>query len=92
MTTCIPRSSLAPLRSNRWRVTIPRPQITVIRPLTRAERNQKEVLNLSIAGNASHLLELSEPVTVRGLFGIRRVTSKIAFAVDDEKQFLEAAR
>lgn len=72
----------------RWQVTIPLEAIITIRPLTLAGRQKKEGLDLSIAGNAKLLLELNEPVTVKGLFGIKRVTDKIAFAVDDEKAFL----
>lgn len=72
----------------RWRVSIPFNQIRTIRPLTLAERQKKDGLDLSVAGNARLLLELNAPVTVQGLFGMKRVTAKIAFAVDDEKAFL----
>jgi hypothetical protein len=74
----------------RWHVTIPLEAITTLRPLHHTERSKKEVLDLSIAGNPRLLLELKNPVTVRGLFGMKRVTDKIAFAVDDDKAFLEA--
>ena len=76
----------------RWRVSVPRAQIREIRTLTLAERNKKEALDLSVTGNARLLLRTNEPVTVRGLFGIRRVTKTIAFAIDDEAGFLERIR
>lgn len=74
----------------RWRVTIPLEEIITIHPLARAGRKNKEEPDLSVAGNARLLLELKHPVPVRGLFGIQRVTDKFAFALDDEKAFLEA--
>lgn len=73
----------------RWRLSLAFDQIRLIRPLHFQERQNKAILDLSIAGNGKWLIELNQPTTVRGLFGIKRVTEKIAFAVDDEKTFLE---
>lgn len=72
----------------RWRVHIPFRHIAAIRPLHHSERQNKAFLDLSVAKNPRLLLELNEPVPVRGLFGIKRTTDKIAFAVDEEKAFL----
>lgn len=76
----------------RWRVSVPLDRICTIHPLSPTERQKKEGLDLSIAGNARLLLELNTPVTVKGLFGIKRITDKIAFAVDDEKTFLSVLK
>jgi hypothetical protein len=76
----------------RWRVSLSLTQIHTLRALHYSERQNKTMLDCSIAGNPKLLLELHEPVIVRGLFGIKRQTDKIAFAVDDEKAFLETLR
>lgn len=76
----------------RWRVSLPLADIQTVRTLQQRELKNKAILDLSVAGSPKLLLELRDPVRVRGLFGMKRVTRQLALAVDEEQAFIAALK
>ncbi|MEO1438727.1 MAG: hypothetical protein AAFV80_24515, partial [Bacteroidota bacterium] len=64
----------------RWKVNIPIHQIKDILPITRLDKSK--MLDLSLLSNPKYLITLSEPVTVNGLFGIKRTHHQLAIDAD----------
>jgi hypothetical protein len=76
----------------RWNATIVRHDIrrlTLIRDFDKAK--EKETLLCAPANIPNLLLELHEPVTVTGFFGIRRQHARIAFHADDPSGLIREA-
>ena len=62
-------------------------QITELRTVKATEVKVEGALGIQPAGRPSHCLELSEPVSVLGPYGLRRETRRIAFFVDEPGRF-----
>ena len=45
-------------------------------------------MNVAIVGKPELVLNLKEPVTACGLFGVKREVSQIGFRVDDKSDFV----
>ena len=69
----------------RWRVRIPLEHVASAEPTWEADEGE---LDLGMAGAPRVLLVLTEPVTVRGMFGIRQQTDRLVLPVDDREGFV----
>ncbi|MBS1494982.1 MAG: hypothetical protein JST55_15840 [Bacteroidetes bacterium] len=72
------------LRSGmRWRVIIPLDKITSLQSIKNFKDDSKEYLNISAVKQPNALLITNKYVEVKGLYGITKHTTKIAFSIDD---------
>lgn len=74
----------------RWRIDLLRDNIAAIEKFHAREQRGKEYLSLAIFGAPHWVIICKQPVLVRGLFGIKRVVSRIGLTVDDERSFIES--
>lgn len=76
----------------RWSVRVPYALIrAAIQPGAEAEAALKrETLRAVLLGDASVVLELSEPVVAAGPYGITRRVTRVALAPDDRRAFMAA--
>jgi hypothetical protein len=68
----------------RWEVEVPWQNIAGLHTLDWQARAAGEGrLNLAVVGEPSHELVLREPVTVRGVYGLRKSADRLGLALDD---------
>lgn len=70
-----------------WRVTVPRTAIAAWRRIPASEEVDPKALPAFPAGRPSHLLELTEPITAEGPYGLTKTVDSIALFVDDTERF-----
>jgi membrane protein YdbS with pleckstrin-like domain len=70
----------------RWKATIPISNVASIDPGSGPPRNAKGYVRASVLG-ARVVLNLNQPVTIKGLFGMQRIASKIGLSIDDVDLF-----
>lgn len=70
----------------RWKGTIPISNVASVDIGSGPPRNAKGYVRASVLG-ARVVLNLSQPVTVKGLFGMQRTASKIGLSIDDVERF-----
>jgi hypothetical protein len=70
----------------RWRATIPLTEVVAAVEITQTPKTPVKLCLL----DASVLVTLRTPVELRGPFGLRRTTSKLALTIDDPPRFLAA--
>lgn len=75
-----------------WQVVIPYRQISELRTVKATEVKVEDALQAHPAGRPSHCLELSQPVSAQGPYGLHRETRRIAFFVDEPGRFETALR
>lgn len=76
----------------RWNAAIARENIKRLTPIRDFDKaKEKDTLLCAPANVPNLLLELRDPVTVTGFFGIRRQTQRIAFHADDPAGLIRAA-
>jgi hypothetical protein len=75
----------------RWSADIPISEILECQ-LIKNFKKDKTILNAAIIGSPNCLIALKNPMTFKGIYGIRRTISAVAFNVDDEKVFLEVVK
>jgi hypothetical protein len=68
----------------RWSLTIPLVNIASIEELHGAWKKRKDVLKIAILDEPRWLLTLREPMTARGLAGIRKTVTALALRPDDD--------
>lgn len=73
----------------RWRATVPLAEIINIQNFSPREKRTADYLRLTVFGDPRFVIRCKQPVTVQGLFGIKRKVHRIGLAVDDEKLFRE---
>lgn len=73
----------------RWRATVPLAEIINIQNFNPREKRTADYLRLTVFGDPRFVIRCKQPVTVQGLFGIKRKVHRIGLAVDDEKLFRE---
>jgi hypothetical protein len=76
----------------RWNVIIDPKQIISVEKIRNFKKQPGVILNCSLTGNPNIMIELREPVTVYGYYGIKRITGKIVLNIDNEHEFLEEIR
>jgi hypothetical protein len=74
----------------RWRATVRRDAIVAVH--TRPPGTKRQRLDLAPLGGAELWLELAEPVTASGLFGMRRTTRFIGVSPEDVRGFEACVR
>lgn len=72
----------------RWKVHIPRERIAAVH--TKLPPGAGPVLRAALFGASPLWIELTEPVTAEGPYGIERCTRWIAVSVDDRERFRQA--
>jgi hypothetical protein len=70
----------------RWKGTIPISMVESIDAGSGPPRNAKGYVRASVLG-AGVVLKLMEPATLKGLFGMTRIVSKIGLSIDDVDRF-----
>ncbi|HEY7159958.1 MAG TPA: hypothetical protein VH815_01810 [Acidobacteriota bacterium] len=70
----------------RWKATIPISNVAGVDAGSGPPRNAKGYVRASVLG-ARVVLNLNQPVTVKGLFGMQRSASKIGLSIDEVEQF-----
>jgi len=75
----------------RWEVEIPREDVVFAGPPGEAAPGERP-LKLALIGRPDVEIRLSRPVTVRGLYGLRRTSDVVLLQVDDPERFVEAVR
>lgn len=73
----------------RWRATVLLAEIINIQNFNPREKRTADYLRLTVFGDPRFVIRCKQPVTVQGLFGIKRKVHRIGLAVDDEKLFRE---
>jgi hypothetical protein len=73
----------------RWSADIPVSEIIDCQ-LIKNFKKDKIILSAAILGSPNCLIVLKNPITVKGIYGIRRTVPRIAFNVDNEQAFLAA--
>jgi hypothetical protein len=68
----------------RWSLTIPLDNIASIEELHGEWKKRKDVLKIAILDEPRWLLTLREPMTARGLAGIRKTVTALALRPDDD--------
>jgi hypothetical protein len=77
----------------RWNALIDMNNIREVRTIKNYSEAGKELLDCALNGSVPNvLLELHKPVTVTGLYGMRRKPRRIALHVDDAQAFITAIR
>ena len=71
----------------RWRVDVAWTNIASVRRTTARDKLLHGYLNVAVYGEPRFVLQLGEPATAYGLFGIQRRVSHIGLTVDDETLF-----
>jgi hypothetical protein len=69
----------------RWRVIIPFEKISSMQSIKNFKDDSKEYLNISAVKQPNALLITTELIEVKGLYGIIKLTNKIAFSIDNYK-------
>jgi hypothetical protein len=72
----------------RWTVTIPREQIAAIH--RKRPSNSEPYLRASLPGTTPLWIELTEPVTAKGPYGIQKTARWISLNVDDPERLLRS--
>lgn len=73
----------------RWRATIPFSDISAIQKAKPRESKTADDMSFTIFGQPRFVIDLKQPVIVKGLFGIKKKVQRIGLAVDDEREFRE---
>lgn len=73
----------------RWRCDVPWELVEEVAPLPPDAPFDRA---LKLLGSPNVLIELIEPVTLRGIYGIRRTARRIAIAVDEPERFRKLAQ
>ena len=72
----------------RWKVEVPFSQIQNV-SLREADDTSEKFANLSSFGFGNVVLELASPITLRGIYGIKKTTDKIALSIDERSRFVQ---
>ena len=72
----------------RWSLSIPLANIASIEELHGEWKKRKDVLKIAILDEPRWLLTLREPMTARGLAGIRKTVTALALRPDDDDALL----
>jgi len=72
---------------SRWHVDVPLENIKTIETHM-SEEKIEAYLNLSILNETNVYLALKQPITIRGVFGKKKVSDKLALYVDDSSEFI----
>jgi hypothetical protein len=67
----------------RWQAVIPRTQIAAITPISEKLPKKPNILNASLLTQPSQLITLHAPITLTGLYGIKKTVTQITVFFDD---------
>ena len=73
----------------RWTVTVPRDQIVAVH--RKKPSGSEPYVRASLPGTTPLWIELAEPVTAKGPYGIRKRARWISLSVDEPERFLQAS-
>lgn len=73
-----------------WRGIVHLDNIERIRPASARDQKDSSLVSIAPLGQGEQVLILHEPVTVFGLFGMKRVATRIGITVDDKAALLAA--
>lgn len=74
----------------RWSALIPISNIDSVQLIKNYKKDTaQKTLNAALLGNPNCKITLKQPLTVKGIYGIKKTVSSIVFNVDDEKRFIE---
>lgn len=76
----------------RWEALIPWDQVISFRRLNVSEKPGKNAVTLVTVGQPVFVLETRNEITFRGIYGFRRKSHRLYFAVDQKEAFEEAVR
>ncbi len=75
----------------RWNADIPLTAIRRVRKLAARDPEPSQgYLSATVLGRAGTIIEIEQPITVRGVYGLRQKVDKIGVTVDDEAAFEQA--
>jgi hypothetical protein len=74
----------------RWRAVVPRQAIVSLSKISTQDAADKEMLKLVLFGEPNSLLELDREITFHGLFGRTRTERRVALAVDEVADLIQA--
>lgn len=93
--TTLTQESVEIRLGTRWEITIPRSDIAGVELLGKTDstdaRPEPRAVKLVLLGQPDVEIRLNRPVTVRGLFGLRKTTSILRLQVDDAADFARVA-